>query len=77
MAEETEETGGLGRPGPPVSRRSPFFIGLTGAAGVAVTYGAAVLIIKAGSVLVLTGPSFFVAAGLGLPRHPRRSVSAG
>ena len=28
-----EETGGLGRPGRPVNRRSPFFIGMSAAAG--------------------------------------------
>ncbi|MDQ2812772.1 MAG: AI-2E family transporter [Actinomycetota bacterium] len=59
-----EETGGLGRPGRPMNRRSPFFVGLAGAAGVAVTYGVAELIIKAGSVLILIGMAFFVAAGL-------------
>ena len=64
IAEQTEETGGLGRPGRPMNRRSPFLIGLTGAAGVAVTYGIAELIIKAGSVLILIGMAFFVAAGL-------------
>ncbi len=64
MAEETEEAGGLGRPGRPVNRRSPFFIGLTGAAGVAVTYGLAEIVIKAGSVLILVGMAFFVATGL-------------
>ncbi|MGI8449063.1 MAG: AI-2E family transporter [Streptosporangiaceae bacterium] len=64
MAEETKKTGGLGRPGRPVNRRSPFFIGMAGAAGVAVTYGIAEVIIKAGSVLILIGLAFFVAAGL-------------
>lgn len=63
-AEETEETGRLGRPGRPMNRRSPFFIGMAGAAGVAVTYGFAEVIIKAGSVLVLIGLGLFVAAGL-------------
>jgi hypothetical protein len=29
--------GGLGRPGGPIDRRSPFFIGMAGAAGVAIT----------------------------------------
>jgi hypothetical protein len=64
MAAETERTGGLGRPGRPVNRRSPFFVGMAGAAGVAVTYGIAKLVIKAGSVLILIGMAFFVAAGL-------------
>lgn len=47
-----------------MSRRSPFFVGMTGAAGVAVTYGIFELVIKAGSVLVLIGLALFVAAGL-------------
>ena len=34
-----EETGGLGRLGRPMNRRSPFFVGMAAAAGVAVTYG--------------------------------------
>jgi predicted PurR-regulated permease PerM len=59
-----EKTGGLGRPGRPVNRRSPFFIGMTGAAGVVITIGLTELVIKAGSVLILIGMAFFVAAGL-------------
>jgi predicted PurR-regulated permease PerM len=59
-----EETGGLGRPGRPMDRRSPFFIGMAAAAGVAVTYGAAELVIRARSVLVLIGLALFIAAGL-------------
>jgi hypothetical protein len=38
-AEVAEKTGGLGTPGRPVHRRSPFMIGLTGAFGVAVACG--------------------------------------
>ena len=64
LAQESEETDGLGRAGPPLNRRSPFFIGMTGAAGVAVTLGVVELIAKAGSVLVLIGLALFVAAGL-------------
>jgi predicted PurR-regulated permease PerM len=59
-----EETSGLGKPGKPLDRRSPFFIGMAAAAGVAVTYGVAELIIRARSVLVLIGLALFVAAGL-------------
>jgi predicted PurR-regulated permease PerM len=59
-----EKTGGLGRPGEPLNRRSPFFVGLAGAAGVAVTYGLAELVIRARSVLVLIGLALFIAAGL-------------
>jgi predicted PurR-regulated permease PerM len=59
-----EATGGLGRPGRPLNRRSPFFIGMAAAAGVAVTYGLAELIIRARSVLILIGLALFIAAGL-------------
>ena len=63
-AEQAEETGGLGRPGRPVNKRSPFFIGMTAAAGVAVTYGLVELMIRARSVLVLIGLALFIAIGL-------------
>jgi predicted PurR-regulated permease PerM len=59
-----EETGGLGKPGRPVDRRSPFFIGMSAAAGVAVTYALAELTIRARSVLILIGLALFIAAGL-------------
>ena len=59
-----EETGGLGRLGRPVNRRSPFFVGMAAAAGVAVTYGLVELLIRARSVLVLIGLALFIAAGL-------------
>lgn len=59
-----EESSGLGTPGRPLDRRSPFFIGMAAAAGVAVTYGVAELVIRARSVLVLIGLALFVAAGL-------------
>jgi predicted PurR-regulated permease PerM len=65
LAEEVaERTGGLGQPGRPVDKRSPFFIGMAAAAGVAVTYGVAELIIRARGVLVLIGLALFIAAGL-------------
>jgi len=63
-AVQAEETGGLGRPGRPVNKRSPFFIGMTAAAGVVVTYGLAELVIRARSVLVLIGLALFIAIGL-------------
>jgi predicted PurR-regulated permease PerM len=66
-AEQAAETGGLGRPGRPMNRRSPFFIGMMAAAGVAVTYGVAELIIHAASALVLIGLALFIAAGLDPP----------
>jgi predicted PurR-regulated permease PerM len=59
-----EETGGLGRLGRPMNRRSPFFVGMAAAAGVAVTYGLVELLIRAFSVLVLIGLALFIAAGL-------------
>ena len=59
-----EQTGGLGRPGKPMNRRSPFFIGAAGAAGVAVTVGVIEAVLQAGSVLTLVGLALFVAAGL-------------
>jgi predicted PurR-regulated permease PerM len=59
-----EATGGLGAPGRPMNRRSPFFIGMAAAAGVAVTYGLVELTIRARSVLVLIGLALFIAAGL-------------
>src|SRR5215472_15867265 len=61
---QAEETGGLGRLGRPMDRRSPFFIGMAGAAGVAVTIGLVELAIRARSVLVLIGLALFIAAGL-------------
>lgn len=76
----------LGTPGPPVNRRSPFMIGLLGAAGVAVTYGVVQLLVVAASILALIGLSFFLAVGLepavawlirrGLPRAAAVAVIA-
>lgn len=58
------ETGGLGTPGRPLNRRSPFFIGMAGAAGVAVTVGLVELLITARSVLILIGLALFIAIGM-------------
>lgn len=63
-AAQAGDTGGLGRPGRAVNRRSPFFVGLTAAAGVAVTYGFVELLIRARSTLILIGLGLFIAAGL-------------
>jgi predicted PurR-regulated permease PerM len=63
-AAAAEETGGLGEPGRPMNRRSPFFVGMAAAAGVAVTYGLLQVTIRAGSVLILLGLALFIAAGL-------------
>lgn len=59
-----EETGGLGVPGRPINRHSPFMIGMAGAFGVAVTYGLVELFIRARAVLILIGLALFIAAGL-------------
>jgi len=53
----------LGVRGPRFSRRSPFYFGLTAAAGVAVTYGAVRILGLASSVLVLIGVAMFFAVG--------------
>jgi predicted PurR-regulated permease PerM len=63
-ADVAEKTGGLGQPGRPVNKRSPFMIGLYAAFGVAVAYGLIELFIRARSVLILIGLAFFIAAGL-------------
>ncbi len=63
-AARTAEAGGLGQPGRPLNRRSPFFIGLSAAAGVAVTIGLIEIVIRARSVLILIGLALFIAAGL-------------
>lgn len=53
-----------GRPGKPLSRRSPFRIGFTGALGVAVAYFLVQGLIQARQVLVLLVVSLFLAVGL-------------
>jgi predicted PurR-regulated permease PerM len=63
-AAETKQSGDLGQPGRPLNTRSPFFIGMMGAAGVAVTIGLVELLLKARSVLVLVIVALFIAAGL-------------
>lgn len=54
----------LGPAGPPINRRSPFFVGFAGAAGVAVTYGLVQLFLIGGQMLMLIGLSLFIALGL-------------
>jgi predicted PurR-regulated permease PerM len=63
-AKQAEETGGLGQLGRPMDRRSPLFIGMAGAAGVAITIALLELMIRARSVLELIGLALFIAAGL-------------
>jgi predicted PurR-regulated permease PerM len=63
--EMADESGsGMGRPGRRVNRRSPFWIGMTGAFGVAVTYGLVELFIRSRSILVIVGLALFIAVGL-------------
>jgi predicted PurR-regulated permease PerM len=45
----------LGRPGRPINRRSPFVVGVLGAAGVAVTYGLIKFLAASSGVLLLVG----------------------
>jgi predicted PurR-regulated permease PerM len=54
----------LGSPGSPFNWRSPFLVGLTASAGVAVTYGVVSGLGAASSMLLLIGMAFFVALGL-------------
>jgi predicted PurR-regulated permease PerM len=54
----------LGQLGKPLNRRSPFFVGMYGAAGVAVTYLTFQLVVTARDVLVLIGLALFIAIGL-------------
>lgn len=54
----------LGTIGKRLNRRSPFFIGMAAAGGVAVTYGLIQLLAGAEQILVLVGLSLFLAIGL-------------
>jgi predicted PurR-regulated permease PerM len=54
----------LGPPGPRADWRSPFFVGLAGAAGVAVTYAIVRGLESVSSMLLLVAAAFFIALGL-------------
>ncbi|MEO5833485.1 MAG: AI-2E family transporter [Nakamurella sp.] len=54
----------MGPLGRPFDRRSPFFIGMAAAAGVAVTYGLVEAFLALQSVLILIGLAMFLAFGL-------------
>ncbi|GAA0410557.1 AI-2E family transporter [Acrocarpospora corrugata] len=54
----------FGKRGRPFDRRSPFFVGMTAAAGVATTYGVILLLGAARDVLILIGLGLFLAIGL-------------
>ena len=53
-----------GRRGPPFDRKSPFFVGLLAAFGVAVAFAVSYIIVAAEQILVLLGLAFFIAVGL-------------
>src|ERR1700731_3081801 len=61
MSSDEQPLGSLGRR---FNRRSPFYIGLTASAGVAVTYGRDRVLPLFSSMLVLIGVAFFLALGL-------------
>lgn len=54
----------MGKLGRRFDRKSPFFLGLTATAGVAVTYGAIRLLFLAGNMLILIGLALFLAVGM-------------
>ncbi|WP_051178727.1 AI-2E family transporter [Nocardia concava] len=54
----------LGRPGRRFDRRSPFMVGLTGAAGVVVTVGAVRTVLAAHEALLLVVAALFLAVGI-------------
>ncbi|MCW3056850.1 MAG: family transporter [Solirubrobacterales bacterium] len=54
----------FGTVGRPFNRRAPFFVGFTGALGVACAVALAWTVVVAGQVLVLLGLAFFIAIGL-------------
>ncbi|MGY2063138.1 AI-2E family transporter, partial [Nocardia gipuzkoensis] len=63
-ARASTENHPLGRPGRRFDRSSPFMIGLMGAFGVAVAYGAIQAILAATQVLVLITIALFLAIGM-------------
>jgi predicted PurR-regulated permease PerM len=54
----------LGAVGKPFDRKSPFLIGMAGAAGVAVTYGLVQMISGLQEMLIILGLALFIAVGL-------------
>ncbi len=59
-----QSASGMGRPGRQVNRRSPFWIGMSGAFGVAVTFGLVELFLRSKTVLIVVGLALFIAVGL-------------
>jgi predicted PurR-regulated permease PerM len=80
---QADEDNPFGRPGRPLSRRSPFRIGFTAALGVALAYGLVNAVIAVRSVLILILISAFLAIGLNPAveaferRGMRRSLAVG
>jgi predicted PurR-regulated permease PerM len=76
----------FGTPGPPLSRRNPFYIGFVGGLGVLAAYAAFTGIRNAGSILILIFIAMFLAIGLnpavsrihrwGLPRAAAVAIVA-
>jgi predicted PurR-regulated permease PerM len=64
QSELGETDGSLGTLGRPFDRRSPFFVGLTGALGVAVAYVTFRGLGDVASVLIIVGLALFIAVGL-------------
>lgn len=58
------EADDLGRPGPPLDHKAPFFVGLVGGLGFALAWWLFDLFQQIGSTLVLIVVAFFIAAGL-------------
>lgn len=79
--EPGQGTNAFGRPGRPLARHSPFYIGFFGAVGVLVAVALANLVSAARSVLVLVVVALFIAVGLNplverlILRGVRRSVA--
>jgi len=61
ISTDEQPMGTLGRR---FNRKSPFFIGMTAAAGVAVTYASIQLLLLAGNVMILIGLALFLAIGM-------------
>lgn len=76
-----DEENPFGRPGRPLSRRSPFLLAFTASLGVAVAYGLVKALIAVQSVLVLLLTAAFLAIGLNPAvealerRHIRRALA--
>lgn len=63
---ETDEPDGdgYGRPGPPINRQGPFYIGFVGAIGVLLAWNLIQLVASLSTVLTLVGVAAFIAIGL-------------